>query len=208
MRKIKEVLRLQALGLSQRQIARSCSIGQSTVSDYLQWADAGRPAVARHRRLGRSTVAGRAGAERPGRAGGQPPASTRLRRDSCRAAATQTPDPATALGGVPNQQPEGYGYSRFCELYQRWRRKQEVVLRQEHRAGEKLFVDYAGATIAVHDPATGELRQAQYSSRCSAPATTPSPKPPGRQGWPTGSARTSAPSSSSAACRRSWSRTI
>ena len=37
--------------------------------------------------------------------------------------------------------PDGYRYSRFCELYQRWRREQDVVLRQEHRAGEKLFVD-------------------------------------------------------------------
>jgi transposase len=36
--------------------------------------------------------------------------------------------------------PDGYRYSRFCELYQRWRRKQDLVLRQEHQAGEKLFV--------------------------------------------------------------------
>ena len=57
--------------------------------------------------------------------------------------------------------PNGYGYSRFCELYQRWRRTQEVVLRQEHRAGEKLFVDYAGKTISVQDPRTGERREAQ-----------------------------------------------
>jgi len=52
--------------------------------------------------------------------------------------------------------PEGYGYSRFCELYQRWRRKQDVVLRQVRKPGEKGFVDWAGATIPVHDPVTGE----------------------------------------------------
>jgi predicted transcriptional regulator len=40
MRKFKEVLRLHALGLAQRQIARSCSIGQSTVSEYLKVAEA------------------------------------------------------------------------------------------------------------------------------------------------------------------------
>jgi rhodanese-related sulfurtransferase len=45
--------------------------------------------------------------------------------------------------------PDGYHYSRFCELYQRWRRKQDVVLRQEHKAGEKLFVDWAGDTTVV-----------------------------------------------------------
>ena len=37
--------------------------------------------------------------------------------------------------------PDGYRYSRFCELYQRWRRKQDVVLRQQHRPGERMFVD-------------------------------------------------------------------
>ena len=45
--------------------------------------------------------------------------------------------------------PDGYRYSRFCELYQRWRSKLDVVLRQEHKAGEKMFVDWAGATIPV-----------------------------------------------------------
>jgi len=39
------------------------------------------------------------------------------------------------------------GYSRFCELYQRWRKKQDVVLNQELKPGEKGFVDWAGATI-------------------------------------------------------------
>ena len=51
--------------------------------------------------------------------------------------------------------PEGYRYSRFCELYQRWRSKLDMVLRQEHKAGKKMFVDRAGATIPVHDRHTG-----------------------------------------------------
>ncbi len=65
------------------------------------------------------------------------------------------------MGGVPAGQPEdGYRYSRFCELYQRWRRKQDVVLRQEHKAGEKLFVDWAGTTIPIYDPHGGPVHQA------------------------------------------------
>jgi transposase len=54
-------------------------------------------------------------------------------------------------------QPDGYGYSRFCELYDRWSRNQDVVLRQEHRAGEKMFVDWAGDTIPLHNQRTGEI---------------------------------------------------
>jgi transposase len=56
---------------------------------------------------------------------------------------------------------QGYAYSWYCELYREWRRQLDVVLRQEHRAGEKTFVDYAGQTVPVTDPKTGEVRQAQ-----------------------------------------------
>jgi transposase len=56
--------------------------------------------------------------------------------------------------------PDGYRYSRFCHLYQRWRSKLDVVLRQEHKAGEKMFVDWAGTTIPVHDRHTGAVWQA------------------------------------------------
>ena len=44
----------------------------------------------------------------------------------------------------------------FCERYQHWRRHLDVVLRQEHKAGEKMFVDWAGATIPVYDTTTGQ----------------------------------------------------
>jgi len=54
--------------------------------------------------------------------------------------------------------PNGYQYGRFCELYRRW--KQYVVLRLEHKAGEKLFVDWAGTTIPIHDPRGGSVQQA------------------------------------------------
>jgi transposase len=55
--------------------------------------------------------------------------------------------------------PEGYQYSRFCELYHRWARKLDVVLRQEHRAGEKLFVDHAGQTVPVVDAESGQVEE-------------------------------------------------
>ena len=57
--------------------------------------------------------------------------------------------------------PDGYGYSRFCELYQRWRAKLSPTMRQTHVAGERMFVDYAGTTMEVIDGATGEVLKAQ-----------------------------------------------
>jgi len=57
--------------------------------------------------------------------------------------------------------PEGYQYSRFCALYNTWKDTLDPVLRQEHKAGEKTFVDYAGHTVSVVDAETGEDREAQ-----------------------------------------------
>jgi transposase len=57
--------------------------------------------------------------------------------------------------------PDGYQYSRFCDLYRAWRGKLDLCMRQVHRPGEKLFVDYCGATVPVVDAGSGEVRQAQ-----------------------------------------------
>ncbi len=45
--------------------------------------------------------------------------------------------------------PDGYQHSQFCELCRRWARKIDVVLRQEHHAGEKMLVDHAGPTVLL-----------------------------------------------------------
>ena len=57
-------------------------------------------------------------------------------------------------------QPEGYGYSRFCDLYAAWRGRLSPTMRQSHPPGERLFVDYAGQTVEVIDAITGEVRAA------------------------------------------------
>lgn len=56
---------------------------------------------------------------------------------------------------------DGFQYSRFCARYRDWACAVDLTMRQHHRAGEKLFVDYAGRTVPVTDPATGEVRHAQ-----------------------------------------------
>lgn len=57
--------------------------------------------------------------------------------------------------------PTGYEYSQFCNLYIKWRNCADVVFRNEHRGGEKCFVDYAGQTVPIYDAATGTVTQAQ-----------------------------------------------
>jgi len=53
-----------------------------------------------------------------------------------------------------DEHPDGLGYSQFCNLYNAWRKKVDVTMRQHHRAGEKTFVDFAGMTIPIHDRRT------------------------------------------------------
>ena len=53
--------------------------------------------------------------------------------------------------------PQGYQYSYFCQLYHKWRKSLDISLRQEHLAGEKLFVDYAGQTVPIFNPDSGKL---------------------------------------------------
>jgi transposase len=61
------------------------------------------------------------------------------------------------------EQADGYGYSRFCDLYGEWRKTISATMRQTHLsqthpAGERLFVDYAGDTVPVLDQITNAER--------------------------------------------------
>ncbi len=164
MRKIKEVLRLHSLGLSQRQIAASCATGQATASDYLKAAIA---AGLKWRDLAEWS-------DDQVMQAVTPPRDTPDARP-------QAPEPD--YGGIRHElqtnkhvtlqllweeyretHPDGYRYSRFCDLYRKWLGRQEVVLRQEHRAGEKLFVDYAGDTIPIHSAGGGVRRTERAES--------------------------------------------
>ena len=57
--------------------------------------------------------------------------------------------------------PDGYQRTQYYELYYQWRKKLDLSLRQTHEFGKKLFVDYAGQTVPVHDPSSGEVKQTQ-----------------------------------------------
>src|SRR6266513_674709 len=161
MRKIKEVLRLRfELRLGQREIARACSISQGAVHNYLKSAAAAGiawplPEGWDEQRVEQALFGGQQVVKR---------LPERVRPDFpvLHAQLQQHRHLTLQLAWEEYRQvhPEGYGYSRFCELYGRWRKKQDVVLRQEHKPGEKGFVDWAGATIPVHDPVSGEIWQA------------------------------------------------
>src|SRR4030095_11590149 len=59
------------------------------------------------------------------------------------------------------QYPDGYSYSRFCDLFREWEKRVSPTMRQTHIAGEKMFVDYAGTKVQVIDGMTGEVLAAE-----------------------------------------------
>ena len=160
MRKIREILRLKyECGRSNRDIGQSCGIGSSTVSEYLQRVRMAGLAWPLPEGLSDQALEQRLF---------PPPIS----RDTARLLPDfhEIHNELQSRRGVTlnllwqeykEQHPDGYQYSWFCQHYRAWSARLDVVMRHEHRAGEKLFVDYAGQTREVIDPATGAIRQAQ-----------------------------------------------
>jgi transposase len=159
MRKIRDVLRLSAAGMSKRQIAVSLGVSATAAGECLRRArHAGvtwpLPEDLTDEALERRLY--------------PPPAIT---------AKDRRPRPDWAAvhrelrrAGVTLQllweehraaYPDGYGFSRFCELYRTWKTRLSPTMRQSHVAGERLFVDYAGTTLPLVDASTGKLMSAQ-----------------------------------------------
>ncbi len=159
MRKIREILRLKwVCELSHRQVSRSCGLAHGTVGDYLLRAAAagltwdkveGMDDGELERRLYPPAVPA-------GAAAGSLPDWAVVSREMRRKGVTL----ALLWQEYKERVPEGLQYSRFCDVYREWKGQLAVTMRQEHRAGERMFVDYAGPTVDVVDPATGEVRLA------------------------------------------------
>ena len=165
MRKVREVLRLKYEGgRSHAEIAASVGIGESTVGDYL----------ARARQAGVDWGAAKAlnEAELEARlfrhAGrNEPPARVPVdfgwvHRELARPGVTLQTLWVEYRDAAVGQSPlRPYEYSRFCDLYARWKQTLGLVMRQVHRAGEKVFVDYSGKKPRIVNPETGEVTEVE-----------------------------------------------
>lgn len=160
MRKIKEVLRLKwENNLSNRQIAKSCSISHSTAKDYLHRAELAGLSWPLDPKLDDAAIENLLF-----------PLIKKQRADSGRMPNMEYLYQEMKKKGVTLQllwyeykqdNPDGYQYSQFCHLYRQWINKLDVTLRHQHRAGEKLFLDYAGQTVPIIDPTTRQIHEAQ-----------------------------------------------
>jgi transposase len=159
MRKIRDMLRLSAAGMSKRQIAASLGLSATAAGECIR----------RARRVDLTWPLPEGLTDEV--------LELRLYAPPMVTAADRRPRPNWAVvhrelrrPGVTLQllweehravHPDGYGYSRFCELYRAWEARLSPTMRQSHVAGERMFVDYAGTTLEVIDASTGVARTAQ-----------------------------------------------
>lgn len=154
MRKIREVLRLRFdFHLTNRKIAKSTGAARSSIGDYLRrFESSGLPWPLpeqldddRLEELLFHTAA------EPVNDGRPLPDWVYIHRELRKKAVTLM----LLWQEYKSVYPEGYQYSQFCHLYHQWKRQIDPVMRQDYRAGEILFVDWAGMTIDIVDPVTG-----------------------------------------------------
>ena len=160
MRQIRQTLRLASDGISARAMGRMLGVARSTIQDNLKRAQAAglawplpadlSDAVLEERLFARS------GAPRGVRRRAEPVWSELV---------CELKRPGVNLMVLWEEyragHPEGYSYSRFCDLFREFEARLSPVMRQEHRAGDKVFVDYSGKKLGITDPATGIVRMAE-----------------------------------------------
>ena len=161
MRKIRDILRLAwSCNQSRQTIATSCGIGKTTVTDTLYRASAAKlswPLPLDLDDEGLETLL------YPSKPSSSPRKCTLPDWHALNSEFVTHKNLTLMLlwQEYKEADPSGYQYSQFCELFRKWKKKLDLSMRQEHRAGEKLFVDYCGQTVPIVDASTGEIRDAQ-----------------------------------------------
>ena len=155
MRKIRDLLRLRfEERLSIRDVSASLQMPFTTVTDHLKRAKAAGLSWPLPEGLGDDALEALLFTSRPRPGTGRPlPDWKKVQAELRR------PGVTLMLLWLEYKEdvPDGYAYSQFCLLYKTWRRHLDVVMRQEHKAGEKLCVDFPGQTIPIYDARTGAV---------------------------------------------------
>jgi transposase len=157
MRKIKEVLRLKYdCGVSEREIALSCSISRSTVADYIRRATAAGLSWTEASALSQTQLEERLfPTEHIPSSVKRPPPDCEYIYNQLRTYRKFNLTLSQLWLEYKEKHPDGYQYTQFCEHYSRWVKKLDYCMRQEHRGGEKLFIDYSDG-LSIIDTLTGE----------------------------------------------------
>lgn len=157
MRKIREILRLGLqCRLSNREISRSCNVSRSTVGKYIDTAQKAKITYSDTVKMDNRQLK-EIFKQRRSRGISKPqPDWAYIHQEKKKKGVTLT----LLWQEYKEIHPEGYQSTQFCEHYHQWRKKLKVSLRQTYKAGEKMFVDYAGQTVPIHNRVTGKISEA------------------------------------------------
>jgi transposase len=160
--KFREIIRLHELGYNQTEIARSCVVARSTVQDYIRRTSA--------KGLSYEQLQGMSDSEAQTLLGKEKTASVPAKAISFELVHQELGHKGVTLALLWQEGIDRgdwrLSYGQFCRRYNQWKGRQNLSMRQVHKAGEKLFVDYCGVTIAVTDPVTGMVTAAQVFVAC------------------------------------------
>ena len=160
MSKVIEILRLKfGEKRSERQIALSIGAGKSTVHDVIVKAQAAKltwplPDGWSESDARRALFPGLAG---PREAARPLPDWGVVRKELLRKGVTLQ----LLWEEYTEEHPLGYRLTQFCDYFSKWEKKSRLVMRQEHRAGEKTFLDFSGLRVPWLDLSTGEIHEAE-----------------------------------------------
>jgi transposase len=159
MRQVRELMRLhREAGLGVRETARRAGIAESTMRDMVKRFDRAGLTWPLATELGTAELEAKlygAAGVKAGRRRLPAPDWASVHRELKRKHVTLQ----TLWEEYIEAHPDGYRYSRYCDLYRGWEGRLPVTMRQTHLAGDKLFVDYAGDKLGVMvDRRTGEMR--------------------------------------------------
>ena len=167
MRKLKEVLRLRfEHELGDRAIGRSCSISHRTVAEYVHRFHLSGLPWPLPEDLDDKTLEQRLFPEKTSPVS-FPPSKTMpdmkyLHRELKRPGVTLQ----QLWQEYHEQAPDEYRRTQFYDHYRRWAARLHPTMRQEHKAGEKVFVDWAGKKPEIVDPKTGEIHSVELFVGC------------------------------------------
>ncbi len=158
-RKIKETIRLHEAGFNKKQIAGSVTTSRKTVRKYIERVESLGLTYAEIEKMTPKQLYARLFPVKPEE-------GIRLKpRPDWQKTYNEMKKKSVTLARLWEEYidvyPDGYRYSQFCHNYGLWRKKLDISMRQDHKAGEKLFVDFAGQTVPITNPATGQIKQAQ-----------------------------------------------
>lgn len=161
--KFREILRLHDLGYNQSEIARSCLAARSTVQDYIRRAQSKSLSYEQLSQLSDGDIQRLLGKGQ--RQSVKPKESIDFETIP---AQLQHKGVTLALLWMEGKEKGDWScsYGSFCRRYRQWKGRQKLSMRQVYKGGDKAFVDYCGATVAVTHRVTGEVTQAQIFVAC------------------------------------------